>query len=526
MQFAVYSVNEWLYPDQLPSGGKTVARIEAPQGGFPGCQILIKNSGGPISWRFHSEDDRLEPPTVYRLIPVYVEKNTGIRGFTIPQGEDADYVTRKAPFWVYDAMETRTTAFEPEPLCAYAGLYLQWPIGHRPAGLYSGIFTVTQKDESIRVSVTLRVSPVELPYRETLRLSNWYSVHNMAAYHDAPLWSEEHWNMIKTYGEMMRHVRQTDFIVLHSLASVIEKENGTYAFDFSRTKQFIELYLSMGFRYIEGEPPVFRKNWADNSFIVSVCGEDVPALSEKGYQYLSDYYRSWYGFLKDNHWLGCIIQHVADEPHEGCAAEYRILSGIVRKYMPGVPLVEAVEIDNLEGAVDIWVPKNNTYAEHQAAFEIKRRQGDTLWFYSCCCPGGYYLNRFLDGALLRTRYLHWGNYLYNLNGYLHWGLNFYNFTDDPFKGKAGVIESLNSTSLPAGDSHIVYPIGKQVLPSVRLEAMRAGCEDYELLRMLEAKNPDAAQTLARACMRSFTDYDESAECFDNVYSRLLQQLEQ
>ena len=63
------------------------------------------------------------------------------------------------------------------------------------------------------------------------------------------------------------------------------------------------------------------------------------------------------------------------------------MSGMVRKFMPDVPLIEAVETYDLAGAVDIWVPKNVFYQENQKEFEKIRTLGDKLWFYTCCFPG-------------------------------------------------------------------------------------------------------------------------------------------
>jgi hypothetical protein len=124
---------------------------------------------------------------------------------------------------------------------------------------------------------------------------------------------------------------------------------------------------------------------------------------------------------------------VADEPTETSKQEYRILSGIVRKFMPGVPLLEAVETFDLDGAVDIWIPKNSFYQENREEFEKFRALGDKLWFYTCCFPGGSYLNRLWDMPLLRTRFLHWGNYKYDLEGFLHCGLNHCDKDKDPFQ---------------------------------------------------------------------------------------------
>ena len=48
--------------------------------------------------------------------------------------------------------------------------------------------------------------------------------------------------------------------------------------------------------------------------------------------------------------------------------------------MPGIPVIEAVEIPYLDGTVDIWVPMNSTYDQHTANFQAKREHGDRLWY--------------------------------------------------------------------------------------------------------------------------------------------------
>lgn len=462
------------------------------------------------------------------MLPVYVEKNTGERGFTVEQGTAAEYACRPAPFWVYDAMEPAEETLSAPKEDGVLGLYLRWPTKKRMPGAYRGclrLYQQTKRETSaVEIPVSLRVAAAAVPEKETLRLTNWYSLTNMAAYHGAAPWSEEHWNRIADYGRLMREGRQTDFTVSPALAEYTRGGDGRYTFDFSRTERFIRLYLSLGFRYIEGETPIFREDWGADTFVVEIGGKRIPALSEEAYAFLQGYFTGWYALLKANGWLETAQQHVGDEPHAGCAAEYRILSGMVRKWMPGVPLIEAVECPALDGAVDVWVPKNNSYMEQQEAYERKRGLGDILWYYTCCCPGGYYLNRLLDGELLRVRYLHWANYTYDMPGYLHWGLNHYECTDDPFTGRAGSIETLSTTALPCGDSHIVYPLGKQVLRSVRFEMMRAGCEDYELLCLLRGRAPEEADELAEQCVRSFTDYTTDVPAFERAYAALLERL--
>ena len=56
-----------------------------------------------------------------------------------------------------------------------------------------------------------------------------------------------------------------------------------------------------------------------------------------------------------------MAQALADEPQTYNDKTYRILAGMCRKFLPGVPIIDAVETTNLGGGIDIWVPKQDTY---------------------------------------------------------------------------------------------------------------------------------------------------------------------
>ena len=45
--------------------------------------------------------------------------------------------------------------------------------------------------------------------------------------------------------------------------------------------------------------------------------------------------------VERNGWKKRWIQHAADEPAGDNAADYRVLVGMVRKYMPGLPILDA-----------------------------------------------------------------------------------------------------------------------------------------------------------------------------------------
>ena len=88
----------------------------------------------------------------------------------------------------------------------------------------------------------------------------------------------------------------------------------------------------------------------------------IPALSNQAYDYVAGLLTGWRNLLKRRGWYERTIQHVGDEPNTRVADEYRVLSGIVRKFMPGIRLIDAVEMYELRGDLDMV--HNIYYAEN------------------------------------------------------------------------------------------------------------------------------------------------------------------
>ena len=146
-------------------------------------------------------------------------------------------------------------------------------------------------------------------------------------------WSEEHWEMIRQYGEIMREAHQTDFWIPMSiigLSGPVMSEKQEIGFDFSKAKRLIKLYLSLGFTYINSFTPFVRKNWADENFFIRLGGMELPAFSPEGMQLAKAFFTQWYAFLQQNQWFDRTYQHVGDEPLDQSAKEYCALAGLIR----------------------------------------------------------------------------------------------------------------------------------------------------------------------------------------------------
>lgn len=519
MKYEIISQNEWLYPDSVVSEYRQeTVQLHTAKSAYVSTQILLNELeiGATIDWECSNLPKGFSME-VFRLVDIWVEKNTGQISFCLGEGESAaGYTTRPAPFELYDALKP-VKPLETSVTSNTEGFYLAFFVDETVSSVTHAFdFLLRIGNESRIIPIQFRVYDVVIPKQSNLYISNWFSTDNMAQQHGLEKWSEEHWDMIRQYALLMRRTRQTHFLIPREILAAEQKPDGTYKYHFERTKRLITMFLSIGFTHIEGNLLAHRLDFNDDYFVVDCCGKTVRALSPEGYDYISQYLIAWKAFLEENGWLELLNQHVADEPTETCAHEYRVLSGIVRKHLPGVPLMEAVETYDLDGAVDIWIPKNNYFNENMEHFERVRKSGDQIWFYTCCFPGGFYLNRLWDMPLIRTRLLHWGNYRYDLKGYLHWGLNFC-WDENPFHQQ--------NLFFPPGDTHITYPGGSIPWGSMRLEAMRAGVQDFELFHMLAEHNRPLADALCRSCLEQFDRPNEDVNHFEKVREQLLSALE-
>jgi hypothetical protein len=516
----VVSANEWLYPDTpMPSPPVRTVELHAARGGRAAFQVLLRGlrRDAPLNVTLEGVLD----PEIYQLIDVNVPQNSGPPCSAIPPDQPMpDYVIRKAPYRVYEALRPLREGDRARGETEALYVSFRIPRDAEP-GRREGSLRIDGGDGAAEIGVTIHVHAAQVPERGHLRVTNWFSVPAMARLHLEP-WSEEHWDMIRLYAQMMRRARQTDFIPVRPEERKVAE--GRWEFDFSRTERMIRMFLDEGFTHIE-LPHIARHDRRRDAvarFVVTVDGEPTPGTSHQAYVFLAQYLTAWREMLQRNGWYDRATQHVVDEPRPQDFDAYRIMAGAVRKFLPGIPLIDALGEPELDGAVDIWVPLSASYEKAGEQFEAHRRRGDTIWFYTCCAPSGFHLNRFIDTELLRTRLLHWGNWRYRLDGFLHWGLNQIIPEQDPFENTTPPHGPYHDFNLPPGDSHIVYPGTDGPWSSVRFEAMAAGIEDYELLRVVAERDENLADAICERLVRTFTDYDATVTGFEAAHLRLLE----
>jgi Domain of unknown function (DUF4091) len=407
------------------------------------------------------------------------------------------------------------------------------------AGLYRGMLDLRDGDKSVaRKEFRVHVVAATVPSQRTLKVTTWFNVSDAASrqFYDAPQFSDAWWAMIENFGKVMADHRQN--MVVTPLMDLITPgiDAGGLKYDFANFDRWVETFRRAGvIGYIEGGHLLGRAGSYDAALTVpafviengKVVRQDLAPDDPRVEPYLTNFLTALNAHLTEKNWKSIYLQHILDEPHGSEPPQYARIGELVHKNLPGVLTMDAIDAsemrDELKNNCDIWVPQLGRFDSQMDLIRDRMQSGHEVWFYTCLFPNKRYMNRLMDYPLLKVRLLQWLNFRYGFTGFLHWGWNFW--TPDPVKDTQPVIDA-NTQLLPSGDAFIVYPdkTGKSVYSSIRLETMREGIEDYELLMLLRQKNPALAEQLSQAAIQSFTEYVRDPAAFRGIEKKMLEAL--
>ena len=526
---AVFDELEEIYPDSDVASGRPEITLHSARGVPVAVHVLasVAVAGGELAFDVTAGGNPVPHARWYRMIDVPVEENTGLVSRTERfDGKRNAHVIRRAPFRIFEALRPVQSPVRAD--AAVVALRLEIPVltSVQP-GLTDYAVSLSQDDQTVSLALTVHAHRPVLPRmgRDTLHYTNWFSTGNIAGRHGLKLWSEEFWSMLGQYAALLARGRQNTFWLRWS--DVFEKDPaGVPKLNRARLERYVKTFHDAGLWWIEGAPIARRPggDWSSTTLQLSIV--NIPATGPEGRAALAGMCGQLLEVLEANGWRERWLQHLADEPTDANADDYNELAALVKALLPGIPIVEATMSRKLEGSVDVWCPQVQKYQQHREFFEERRAQGDRIWVYTCLVPGGPWLNRLLDQERLRQVYIGWAAAAYDLHGFLHWGLNHYKA--DPFTHSVVDHPAQPNTNnrLPAGDSHIIYPGPDAPWSSHRFESHRIGLEDYELLKQLQARNPQAAGAIISSVFRAFDDYTISVADYRKAKQLLLETLDQ
>ena len=393
--------------------------------------------------------------------------------------------------------------------------------------------TVDGKTFSTSHRFLIRVYPVRIT-QTSLWVTNWFGIDKtqmkqLSDGKDSVMYSERFWYWLHMAAKKMKEYDQNVVIVPPTLVN-ISYQQGKYSFDFTRYDRFVQTFIDeKTIGLIEGGHVGGRMgNW-DSQFGLFVPfwhGDTIyyrilPLKDSTVQNFYRVFMPALMKHLQAKGWDKMYLQHLCDEPETSNEKSYGEIGKYIKSLAPGIKTIDAVHSHGVDNTVDVWVPQLDFYDTDYAFYQERKKAGDEIWFYTCLSPQGEYANRFIEQPLIKTRLLHWINFRFGATGYLHWGWNFW--SPDPMQETSGIIPEAGNI-MPGGDAFITYPGHGEILSSIRLEAMRDGIVDYELLKMLEKQSPDAARETARQTVYEFSKYDLDITAFRAKRRKILELL--
>jgi len=412
---------------------------------------------------------------------------------------------------------------------------IEIPLDSKP-GIYEGQVKLTGEMDGqhfeINRPIQVKVYPVTVEGTR-LWVTNWYNTspgninHVMGV--DVEPYTDDYWAFVRMLASKMAEYRQNVSIISPlRLSEFGFDENGNYTINFTNFDKTVDIFIKEGVvGRIEGGHIGTRAGGWVSDFVVFAPVIEKDTTYFKKFSIKNDTARAFYSafipalskHLKKKGWEDIYMQHLMDEPTPDNVDTYIEVADFIDQLAPELKIVEACHSKDVNKTVDIWVPQLDYMHIDYDFYKERAEQGDEIWFYTCLNPKGEYANRFIELPLIKTRILHWINYRFNIPGYLHWGFNFWR-GGDPFD-ETTAIQLESGTILPGGDAWICYPGDRKILSSIRLEAMRDGIVDYELLSMLSKKNPEEAAEIARQVVYRFDYYDINIKAFRQKRQRIL-----
>ncbi len=419
------------------------------------------------------------------------------------------------------------------------------------AGTYTGVATVKTSFGDFPVNITVNVYDVTMPDSEDGAFTFEFWNQLVKCFEDTgkndfdvikygygiDAYSTQWWELMEKYAAFMKENRMNSLFlnVIDLLAdggSTVAAD-GTVTFDWTLLDEFVEFFIEKGGTKLISAEHLYAQDRSGEelAFKVEVLmnenGKTVKGykkMDEGGKKYLEQYLTALNTHLDDKGWRDIWHQHIGDEPTYGDMPRlYKEASAMVREYVPGVSIGDAMYTDNIsefEGAMDLWIPMTSVYEGFRQNYLDRQAAGDEVWMYTAMYPTGNYLNRFVDSHLYKMELLGWLSYKYGVTGYLHWGLMEWGVWEEMDVNDT-TVGPHNSKYL--GDAWSIYPDknNMDIISSLRVESAREAFEDYELLKIYETKDKAAANLLVDVLVKDSLNYTKDINTIQQRRTDLL-----
>lgn len=421
----------------------------------------------------------------------------------------SQYAKHLTEVYLIDALsDTKQTTLESnDPIKMWIVINIPKSI---PAGDYTGNLVVTS-DKATEITFTIKIKVIDrtLPSVEnwSFHLDLWQyplnileitNSHNPA--NKIEMWSNEHLALLESAYKILYNCGQkviSAYIMdgalgAESMVKWIKKANGKWEYDFTAFDKYVTTLMSWGIsKQINCFSP-YGWNGGKISFWDESVNKKLIINTSPGSQ---EYTERWDHFLTEfrthlvnRGWFDKTVLYMDEVSENELNKIIPVLHGNNPSWKLGIAYMSNLSdkirshFYDLSGFIEI--ASNNGITENKVST-----------FYTCCNPS--IPNSFVtpENSTAEMSWMAWHALKENYSGYLRWAFDYWSL-DDPFDTR--------DEPHTAGDYSLIYrdsntpPI--KYLPSLRLEMLRDGIEDYEKVKILRkefsiSQNPADIQKL-------------------------------
>ncbi len=425
-----------------------------------------------------------------------------------------------------------------------------WVTAEIPTDAKPGKYPITVKffgeeGELACEKFTLTVLDAVLP-EQTLINTEWFHADCIADYYKVPVFSEEHWTLIRSFMEAFTKCGNNmiltpvftpplDTNIGGERTTVqlidVRKDGDKYSFNFDKFRRWVNLALDCGIKYFEishlfsqwgafAAPKVMAE--VDGE-IKRIFGWETEAAGEEYSSFLKSFLPELITVIKELKIENITYFHVSDEPSEEQIGSYTKAKDVISDLLKDFPIIDALSDYEFfkNGLIKQPIPSTASIDEFiEKGFENR-------WTYYCCGQGEDLSNRFFSMPLSATKIIGAQLYLHDIKGFLQWGFNFYNSAKSIRHISPYEVTDADC-AFPSGDSFIVYPYDNGAIMSLRGEVFFEGLQEMRALQLLETligKDKLQSKLTRRFGKISFHSYPRGTDKMIALREYIIKQIE-
>ncbi|MBC9798372.1 DUF4091 domain-containing protein [Sinomicrobium weinanense] len=364
-------------------------------------------------------------------------------------------------------------------------------------GVYTSTLNLYARNEPAReLKISLEVIPQTLPAPKdwAFHLDMWQHPSAIARVHNVEVWSEEHWELMKTPMKMLADAGQKvittnvnkdpwnnqTYDPYEDMITWTKKTDGTWEYDYTIFDRWVNFMMGLG---VDKQINCYSLlPWNHEiHYMDGVSGEMVNVSAKPGTEVFAElwtpFLRSFRDHLEAKGWLAFTNIAMDERSPEEMKEALQLLETVVPEM--GVALA-----DNHKSYREYPMLKDICVA-YGASFDDKdlkfRKENGLISTYYVCCSDKF-PNIFTFSDPSEAVFMGWYAMAAGLDGYLHWSYN--SWTENP-------LTDSRFRTWPAGDTYVIYPDGRS---SIRFERIKEGIQDAEKIRILREKFTAASDT--------------------------------